>query len=275
MSLRFSSDSALVSAGADGFVHAWDLAALPSWHLHTSSPHASGESHTQSSTPVHTTATSRVLFQTAEEILAMDSTGRGLLVGGKDGLLRLFDRDTGQCLDDLRVSAAGPDLSSTYAVRSCAREPFVAVTAGWDRELRVWDVRTAKETARLAGPFVCGDAVDVDDREVLVASWVQACSQALQVWDRRMLSQPLRSLSFGSPAESAYLYCARFAGPERTRVVAGGSGTNSSRLVDRTTGQALATTPHTDGPVQSIAVTSDVLAVGAGHGHITVHRLQA
>ena len=47
----------------------------------------------------------------------------------------------------------------------------MAVTGGWDNTVQVWDERAGGAVRQIYGPSVCGDALDVDDGEILTGSW--------------------------------------------------------------------------------------------------------
>jgi WD40 repeat protein len=119
--------------------------------------------------------------------------------------------------------------SRNFAVVSDPTNPNLFLTGGWDNTVQFWDRRNVNSFRRIYGPFICGDALDLDtaDSRILTGSWRN--ENALQTWD------------FGSgtkimdiPADrsvSSKLYCAQWLGKDY--MVAGGSTSNLARVVDK------------------------------------------
>lgn len=251
LGLKFLSNSLLLSASSDGFVHRWNI-----------SPHQPSSSVT--------------VLQTEEELLCLDANDSVFVLGGKDGFLRLYDLHSTSLLHDLSGRVSGPALTSTFSARFHPQDANIMVTGGWDRELRVWDVRSGTETAIMSGPLVCGDSIDIDMHNVLVGAWMQNAHTALQVYDLRHLKNEPVCIDFGHPS-SAYLYAARFCGTAKKSVAAGGSGTNDARVFQRDPPHTLTgiATPSSGGAVQSMEAAAGraVLAVGCSHGSVNIFSL--
>lgn len=65
------------------------------------------------------------------------------------------------------------------ALGACALQ--VLVSGGWDRSVKVWDLRIERAVRSVFGPYVCGDALSVRGGRLLTGSWRH--SAALQQWD--------------------------------------------------------------------------------------------
>ena len=84
-----------------------------------------------------------------------------------------------------------------FALRFHPQHKSIFVTGGWDRCIKVskrqpvsprfyfhliykvWDVRDGNVIASLPGPYICGDAIDIQGNDILTGSW--KAKDALQV----------------------------------------------------------------------------------------------
>lgn len=55
------------------------------------------------------------------------------------------------------------------------------ISGGWDKTIKIWDVRSGEIVRNICGPFVCGDAIDVNDSYILSGSYTD--TNQLQIWD--------------------------------------------------------------------------------------------
>eukprot|EP00128_Syssomonas_multiformis_P010931 Colp12_sorted_trinity150504_noHs@35996 len=121
------------------------------------------------------------------EIHAIDylCDGSKFLTGGKDMYIRCYDYETGRVLGTYHPgehTELGHN-SRIFSIRSHNESPNIFVSGGWDRSLKVWDVR-AKHVVRLVrGPHICGDSVDLKGNMMLTGSW--SARDSLQLWDFR------------------------------------------------------------------------------------------
>ena len=67
-----------------------------------------------------------------------------------------------------------------FAVKFHPENNNVLVSGGWDKYLKVWDIRVSNRAVRtINGPYICGQGIDIIDNCILTASWV--ASNSLQV----------------------------------------------------------------------------------------------
>ena len=101
--------------------------------------------------------------------------------------------------------------------------PQILLSAGWDRSVKVWDMRLQRCVRSIFGPYICGDAVDISRGQVLTGSWRH--TNPLQLWDLGS-SRLLTNLPFLQPQQDACLvYAAKFGRePMDGFIFAGGSG---------------------------------------------------
>ena len=192
---------------------------------------------------VHVTS-GQVLATNVEEgnqIYALDcrQDGAAYATAGVDRTVRVYDEATRTLAcamaGGIGAQAAGHG-NSIYAVRFHPEEPSGAVllSGGWDSTVQVWDTRAGGAVRSMHGAYVCGDALDAFDGEVLAGAWREQ-DVALHLWD------------YGSGAPKAHvrdtpsLYAAAFGrGAHHTGLLlVGGSGRNEARLISRASGKAV------------------------------------
>jgi WD40 repeat protein len=87
--------------------------------------------------------------------IAYSPDGNSIVSGGADGIARLWDVTTGTRKATLKHKSGIISLLPWYymPINSVVYSPDgnTIATAGWDRKLQLWDIRTTKLTATLAG----------------------------------------------------------------------------------------------------------------------------
>lgn len=138
----------------------------------------------------------------ANPIYALDYApiGTSVAVGCDDGTVSLLD---GNRISQV-VARLVPEVDWSWTPKGSQRiqslrhvDPNVIVSGGWSRSLQVWDVRVGHPVHHIAGPYLCGDGLDVYDGKLVTASFRE--DDALQLWDLRNLTNPtVRSLDVPS-----------------------------------------------------------------------------
>lgn len=168
------------------------------------------------------------LHEAGNKINALDVQAGGKLfaTAGTDCAVRVYDEATGAKTHTLDhgdgVTAAGHS-NHVFSVVFKEDDPQVLLSGGWDQTVQVWDLRVHRSVRHISGPYVCGDAVDVQGSQVLTGSWRHA--NALQLWDFGS-GRLHTNLPWWQPEPDACLvYAAKFGrGALAGTVVAGGSG---------------------------------------------------
>lgn len=215
------------------------------------------------------------------EINALDFCLDGLVFGtvGSDRDIRLYDGKSLVLLKQLE----GPDYSTTddtsiysghtkriFALKFHPEDNNLFITAGWDDCLKIWDKRMAKHCKKyIAGPHICGPALDIFGDQVITGSW--RAKESLQLWDLRWETSLIKNIPYphDEQQEGEFLYCAQFA--SKDVVIAGGSGTNSACAISTQTDQVLGTVTS-DKPFMALDIYQKngnfAVAGIAGHLHI-------
>eukprot|EP00054_Salpingoeca_dolichothecata_P006438 m.38375 g.38375 ORF g.38375 m.38375 type:complete len:330 (-) comp16472_c0_seq3:167-1156(-) len=155
---------------------------------------------------------------------------------GKDATLRYYDAATSKLIRSIDCKTSSQDKDHLYAALFHPKDENICVTGGWNAHVLFWDVRVPSVVRTIQGPKICGEGLDIDENELLTASWIVDSSQALQLFDLRYVDN-YRSLEVPDPDKhGAYLYCGKF---DSKTVLAGGSGTRAFDIFDRKTGSVL------------------------------------
>ncbi|EGR33438.1 WD repeat protein [Ichthyophthirius multifiliis] len=108
------------------------------------------------------------------------------------------------------------------------------MTAGWDQNVLIWDMRTNSTQNYIYGPLICGDALDFKNNLVLTGSWRE--DKQLQLWDIRKTSKSinLQWENLGNEQDSqSFIYSCQFSKYDDSFIIAGSAGSNQIRLFDR------------------------------------------
>ncbi|XP_039270758.2 uncharacterized protein LOC120345388 [Styela clava] len=249
----------LLSAGASGNIHLWDLASAGSYE------------------PVETVVEDN-------EINALDFSLDGFVFGtvGRDRKIRIYDGKTLHLLKELE----GPEYSTTddtsvysghtkriFALKFHPEDNNLFITAGWDNCLKVWDKRMAKNCKKyITGPHICGPALDIWNDQVLTGSW--RAKDALQLWDLRWETSLIKDIPYPHDEhhEGEFLYCCQFASGDT--IIAGGSGTNNACAMSIKSCEVLGTI-QSPKPIMALDIhqSGGQFAVAGIDGHLHIGQL--
>lgn len=233
-------DDQLITASADGTMTCWDL---ESWNVF------------------------KTVDEPHNEISALDFShdGKIFATAGKDRKIRVYDTSTLQVkltfggtdkLESTQQGVFAPEAGhgrKVFAVRFHPFDDNIFLTGGWDRCIKVWDVRADQVVRSINGPYICGEGIDIWEDSVLTASWV--AHDSLQVWDFGS-GQLMEVIPFPSDHHGEFLYVGRFCG-SGDLIAAGGSGTNDLKIIDRTKREVVSSVEDEGKPIQALDVSRD------------------
>ena len=61
--------------------------------------------------------------------------------------------------------------NSIFCATFCKEEDSLIISGGWDKTIKIWDVRSGDVVRNICGPFVCGDSIDMHDGYILSGSY--------------------------------------------------------------------------------------------------------
>lgn len=198
--------------------------------------------------------------------VAFSPDGATLAAGAQDSTVRLWDVTTSAAPTPLGGPLAGPDESVTAVAFS--PDGTLLAAGGFDRTVHLWDLTGSatptEASASLAGPELAVFAIGFSaDGSTLAAT---SADKKVYQWD---LARP--ELTDSQPAEvltgpTSWVNTVTFSADGQT--IAAGSSDGHAWLWDRSTGDAIATLPHS-GPVTGVAFEShDALYTSAADGAV-------
>eukprot|EP00455_Lapot_gusevi_P046021 TRINITY_DN598_c0_g2_i1.p1 TRINITY_DN598_c0_g2~~TRINITY_DN598_c0_g2_i1.p1 ORF type:complete len:191 (+),score=43.39 TRINITY_DN598_c0_g2_i1:451-1023(+) len=137
------------------------------------------------------------------------------------------------------IKATPGHSNRVFCVKFKENDPNLLISGGWDNTIQFWDMRVGHSVRSIYGPHICGDALDINSRDqILAGAWKP--DHALQLYDFgsgrllheiRWQSGLVDNSSYST--ENAMLYSAQFS-PDGTLIAAGGTGTKDARIFDTT-----------------------------------------
>lgn len=262
----------LLTANADGSVQHW---------------------HVTSGKCLHT------IVEPDNEVFAIDYTHDGSMfaTAGKDFTVRIYDEATKTQAAALAAGAAGdlkkrsgearargarrlpsailtrhaghpadPALPAghsnrVFSLRFHPLDEHVLLSAGWDKTIQMWDLRTGGSVRSIFGPHICGDSIDISGNDIVSGSW--RATEQLQLFDYGS-GELIANVPWQDSTEPCLLYAAQFS-KSGQYIAAGGSGANEVRLFSRTSLEPVGVVNLGKGAFSvDFAQDSQSLAVAAG-----------
>jgi len=186
-----------------------------------------------------------------------------LVTGGKEAKLRLFDINQPESEPHLLL---GHEAGKAIKVVRYLPEPSLFLSAGEDKTLRLWDVRTRTEAAQLAfsGP-VNSVELSQDAKTLTIAA-----GNEVSFWDAQSY-QCLKRFNLGVVEANGYGVNSATLHPDRKAFVAGG-GNFWVYVHDYETGEELQCNKGHHGPVYGVRFAPDgkTYASGGDDGTIRI-----
>ena len=121
----------------------------------------------------HTTSSKQLhkIYDPMNQLLTADfkMDGKSFLTGGEDGKIRIYNEQTRQLTETLEGGAGGQPghTNRVFCAKFVSEEPNLVVSGGWDKNVKVWDIRTSECVRTIIGPMIAGDSIDVHDGFIL------------------------------------------------------------------------------------------------------------
>ena len=68
-----------------------------------------------------------------------------------------------------------------FSVKYDKNDQNMLLSGGWDNSMILWDLRSSRAVDYMFGPHVCGDSIDISDKEILAGSYSN--KENLTIWD--------------------------------------------------------------------------------------------
>jgi len=98
--------------------------------------------------------------------------GKKLIVGGSDRNLYVYDESNRTLISTLhsRDEKLSGHQNRIYSIKSSRDDPNIFVSAGWDGNLKVYDIAQGLPIASILGPHCSNDSIDIFGDMILVGS---------------------------------------------------------------------------------------------------------
>lgn len=98
--------------------------------------------------------------------------GRSFLTAGEDCKVRVYDEQTRQLTETLEGGGGGlpGHTNRIFCAKFVSEDPNLIVSGGWDRNVKIWDLRSSQCVRGIIGPTISGDSIDVHDGFILTGS---------------------------------------------------------------------------------------------------------
>jgi len=201
--------------------------------------------------------------------------GSKFAVGCKDSCVRIYDESTKQVAAELN-QGEGERLGHANRVFALKWvDPNTLISAGWDNNVLLWDLRSERVARYIHGPHICGDSIDVRGNVLLTGSY--HIKDQLQLWSlldgQNICTQTVRS----EDQRSCQLYAAQFSKFDGGESIAiGGSGSDEAYFYDSESYKRFAVLTNMSRAAYSIdfANTDNRVAVGCGDGSIRIFSIK-
>ncbi|KAL0218906.1 hypothetical protein P9112_004559 [Eukaryota sp. TZLM1-RC] len=229
----------------------------------------------------HWHATSSQLLHSINEpdnhifCIAYRQDGTAFATAGKDTAIRVYDEQTKSLIAILKRGVGRSTIGHTNRVFSVCfspSDPHTILSSGWDNTVVAWDVRQGSAIRSFYGPHVCGDALSVCKRTGLILTGSWRHSEQVQLWK----SNGELDSTFEIDKEhdqNCLVYACQFL-DNGNKIIAGGSGSNIVRIIDRESGGILSTF-YFRSPIYTIDSNGvDLVIVGTGDGTVRFIELE-
>eukprot|EP00756_Hemistasia_phaeocysticola_P066219 Hpha_TRINITY_DN9082_c0_g1::TRINITY_DN9082_c0_g1_i1::g.141710::m.141710 len=214
------------------------------------------------------------------EVYTMDITRNGskLVTAGEDSSIRVWDMGRGEVETHLHVKddfEVLPHSLRVYAVKCSRDDDNIIVSAGWEDNVRLWDLRAPKPCVKsFFGPHITGEGLDIHGPNILTAS--HRTHEQLEVWD---LGSGKKASAIGDKDGDygSMLNGCQFSRQGSFIAVAGGGGLglkNVATVLERRSTEQAGAVPDSDLPKAVLccdfSYQGDAVAYGDGKGMVHI-----
>lgn len=206
------------------------------------------------------------------QCLALDYAGDGghFAVGCQDRTIKVYDESTKTLVCTLS-QGLGERIGHSNRIFSVKwLDESTVMSAGWDNNVLIWDLRTRQVIKSLYGPHICGDSIDSRGDALVTASF--SPENQLEMWSISS-GEHMKSLTLTHSSRACPAYSVQFAKKDGGATLAvGGSGGNECFFLDSETWTPFAVLTNMEKPVFSIdhAYSDGRVAIGCGDGTVRI-----
>lgn len=206
------------------------------------------------------------------QCLALDysSDGNYFAIGCQDRTIKVYDESTKSIICELSQGLGERIGHSNRIFTVKWLDESTVISAGWDNNVLLWDLRLRQVSKCMYGPHICGDAIDVCGDSLLTASFRP--ENQLEQWSL-VTGELMRSQTLTHENRVCPAYAVQYSKRDQGRTIAvGGSGGNECFFMDVETWTPFAVLTNMDKPVFSIdhAYSDNRVAIGCGDGTVRI-----
>ena len=158
--------------------------------------------------------------------------GTKFAVAGKLCEIKIFDEIKKECILDL--ISAGPFLpghsNRIYSIKF-TDEPNLLLSGGWDRTLKIWDLRNSQVVASIVGLEIASDTIDSKGDRIFAGNHRSSNTiQEFSLTKQSLINNYCWDMK--NPSRSPLIYSLKLSYPSAQYLIACGSEPNEARIFD-------------------------------------------
>ena len=166
--------------------------------------------------------------------------GSKFVCGGKLPYLEVYDDATLKPIVDLKD--ADNHSNKILCCKFHSADSNTIFSGGWDGSVLMWDIRAGRRMGVIAGPMICGDAIDTDPRTFKLLTGSHTKTNSIQIWDLRTLGHVSTipwSMYKSAASGQTMTYAAKFIKPKKCAILACGVNAHAAKIFSANTGMQL------------------------------------
>jgi len=68
-----------------------------------------------------------------------------------------------------------------FCVKYDQDDPNMIASGGWDCNVKIWDIRQGHPVRNIAGPYICGSSIDINNGYLVTGSYRD--EKQIELWD--------------------------------------------------------------------------------------------
>jgi WD40 repeat protein len=112
-------------------------------------------------------------------------TGRRFVAAGSKGVVEVYDDDRVKLVSNFAEDKK--HKNTVFSAKFFPESESLLHSGGWDRQVKIWDVRTKEQTQVMFGPMTQGDTLDMQSDGFTLVTAGSVGGTSFQTFDLRNL----------------------------------------------------------------------------------------
>lgn len=108
----------------------------------------------------------------------------------------MYDAETYQRVMLLNKEKNKCHANKVFTAKFVSGQNNQLYSGGWDKNVKIWDIRAMSVTHNINGPMISGDSVDMAEDGKTLLTGGGTSGEGLQIWDLRNTSCPKLNISW-------------------------------------------------------------------------------